>query len=138
MTKDDCIFCSLANGTIPTNKIYEDDDFAVILDAAPAAKGHALIIPKQHADNLYEIPDEIAAKVFPLAKKIALAMKESFHCNGVNILQNNGLAAGQTVYHFHTHVIPRYIGDTLGLGWKPDKPSDEEQAETCNLLKSVL
>ena len=71
MIKDDCIFCKLANGVFPTNMIYEDEDFAVILDAAPAAKGHALIIPKQHSDNLYELPDETAAKLMPLAKKIS-------------------------------------------------------------------
>jgi histidine triad (HIT) family protein len=138
MTKNDCIFCMLANGAIPTNMIYEDNDFAVILDAAPAAKGHALVIPKQHADNLYELPDDIASKVLPVAKKIAVAMKETFHCDGVNVLQNNELAAGQTVYHFHTHIIPRFTGDKLGLAWKQGKPTDEEQAETCRLLKAAL
>ena len=138
MTKDDCIFCKLANGVFPTNMIYEDDDFAVILDAAPAARGHALIIPKQHADNLYELSEETAAKVMPVAKKIAVAMKETFHCDGVNVLQNNELAAGQTVFHFHTHVIPRFKGDKLGLAWKQGKPTDEEQVETCKLLKAAL
>ena len=108
MTKDDCIFCKLANGVFATNMIYEDADFAVILDAAPAARGHALIIPKQHSDNLYELPEETAAKALPLAKKIAIAMKDTFHCDGVNVLQNNELAAGQTVFHFHTHIIPRF------------------------------
>ena len=138
MTKDDCIFCKLANGVFPTNMIYEDDDFAVILDAAPAARGHALIIPKQHSDNLYELPDETAAKVMPLARKIASAMKKTFNCDGVNVLQNNELAAGQTVFHFHTHVIPRFKGDKLGLTWKQGKPTDAEQAETCALLKEAL
>ena len=138
MTKDDCIFCKLANGVFPTNMIYEDDDFAVILDAAPAARGHALIIPKQHSDNLYELPDETAAKVMPLARKIASTMKKTFNCDGVNVLQNNELAAGQTVFHFHTHVIPRFNGDKLGLTWKQGKPTDAEQAETCALLKEAL
>ena len=77
MIKDDCIFCKLANGVFPTNKIYEDDDFTVILDASPANKGHALILPKQHADNLFELSDETAAKVMPLAKKIAAALSLS-------------------------------------------------------------
>ena len=138
MVKEDCIFCKLANGVFPTNMIYEDDDFAVILDAAPAARGHALIIPKQHSDNLYELPEETGARVMPLAKKIAVAMKETFHCDGVNVQQNNELAAGQTVFHFHTHIIPRFKDDKIALIWKPGKPSDEEQAETCQLLKKAL
>ena len=108
MKKDDCIFCKLANGDIPTNMIYQDDDFAVIMDAAPVSRGHALILPKEHADNLYELPDETAAKLMPLAKKIASRMKERLDCDGLNILQNNGETAGQSVFHFHMHVIPRY------------------------------
>lgn len=138
MIKDDCIFCKLANGVFPTNKIYEDDDFTVILDAAPAAKGHALILPKQHADNLYELSDETAAKVLPVAKKIAVAMKKTFNCDGVNVQQNNEAAAGQSVFHFHVHVIPRFKKDGISLLWKPGKPSDEEQAETCKLLRDAL
>ena len=106
--KDDCIFCKLANGVIPTNMIYEDDDFAVIMDAAPVSRGHALIIPKEHADNLFELPDETGAKLIPLAKKLALKMKDTLGCDGLNVLQNNGLTAGQSVFHFHMHLIPRY------------------------------
>ncbi len=138
MIKDDCIFCKLANGVFPTNKIYEDDDFTVILDAAPAAKGHALILPKQHSDNLYTLPDEIGAKVMPLAGKIAAGMKKALHCDGVNVVQNNEPAAGQTVFHFHVHVIPRMEKDHMGLVWKPGKPSDAEQAETCRILADAL
>ena len=108
MKDDNCIFCKLANGVIPTNMIYEDEDFAVIMDAEPVSRGHALIIPKEHAKDLFELPDETAAKVLPLAKKIAAKMKDALHCDGVNILQNNGEAAGQSVFHFHTHIIPRY------------------------------
>ena len=138
MTKDDCIFCKLANGVFPTNVIYEDEDFTAILDAAPAAKGHTLILPKQHSDNLYELPDETAAKVLPVAKKIANAMKKTFHCDGVNVQQNNEAAAGQSVFHFHVHVIPRFKKDGISLLWKPGKPTDAEQAETCKLLKDAL
>ena len=116
MKKDDCIFCKLANGDIPTNMIYQDDDFAVIMDAAPVSRGHALILPKEHADNLYELPDETAAKLMPLAKKIASRMKERLDCDGLNILQNNGETAGQSVFHFHMHVIPRYADATNNDG----------------------
>lgn len=126
MKKDDCIFCKLANGIIPTNSIYKDEDFNVILDLAPATRGHALILPKEHADNLYELPDETAAKAFVLAKKLATHMAEKFGCDGLNIVQNNGSAAGQTVFHFHMHLIPRYENDGQRIGWKPQEVSAEE------------
>ncbi|MBQ3790597.1 MAG: HIT family protein, partial [Lachnospiraceae bacterium] len=107
MKKDDCIFCKLAGGDIPTNTIYEDDGYRVILDNGPATRGHALILPKDHYQDLYELPDDTAAGAMKLAKKVAARMKEVLHCDGLNLVQNNGAAAGQTVLHFHLHVIPR-------------------------------
>ncbi|MCR5837502.1 MAG: HIT domain-containing protein [Lachnospiraceae bacterium] len=106
--KDDCIFCKLANGVIETNTLYEDDDFRVIFDAFPVTKGHVLILAKEHYANIYELPEELASKVFVLAKKIATFIKEVTGCEGVNVLQNNGVAADQTIFHFHVHIIPRY------------------------------
>ena len=129
MRDDNCIFCKLANGDIPTNSIYEDEDFNVILDASPATKGHALILPKNHFANLFEIPEDMDAKAFILAKKIAKKMKDVFGCDGVNIVQNNGVAAGQTVFHFHIHLIPRYEGDHAGVTWKPGTLTDEQREE---------
>ena len=134
MINDDCIFCKLANGVFPTNKIYEDDDFSVILDAAPANAGHALILPKNHFANLFEIDDETAAKVIPVAKKVAAALKAELNCDGVNVVQNNGTAAGQTVFHFHVHVIPRYDDDNVGLGWPQGTPDADEQAALAEKL----
>lgn len=127
--KDDCIFCKIAGGIIPANALYEDDDFKVIFDLGPASKGHVLILPKEHFDNVFEMTDEYAAKVFVLAKKIAGAIKKTFNCDGVNILQNNGVAAGQTVFHFHMHIIPRYEGDGVHVGWTPGEISPEQIAE---------
>ena len=127
MKKDDCIFCKLANGVIPTRKIYEDDDFTVILDAEPATKGHALILPKEHYNDLFEIDEAVAAKVMPLAKRIAARMKEVLGCDGLNVVQNNGPEAGQTVFHFHTHLIPRYAGSKHILTWTHESFTDEEQ-----------
>ncbi len=132
--KDDCIFCKLANGVFETNKIYEDDDFTVILDAGPANRGHALIIPKEHYANIYELPEDIAGKAFILAGKLAKHMTDKLGCDGFNIVQNNGEAAGQTVFHFHIHLIPRFKGDGAMIQWKPGKPTDEEQRELCKLL----
>lgn len=134
MKKDDCIFCKLANGIIPTNSIYEDEDFNVILDAAPATKGHALILPKEHADNLYELPDETAAKVMLLAKKLATHMTEKLGCDGFNLVQNNGTVAGQTVFHFHLHMIPRYKEDGQRIAWEPQEVDSEQQKQTKGLL----
>ena len=132
--KDDCIFCKLANGVIPTNSIYEDEDFKVILDMGPATKGHALILPKEHAANLYELPDETAAKILPLAKKLALSMREKLHTDGLNVVQNNGEVAGQTVMHYHLHLIPRYQNDGQRILWKPTSPSAEELEAVKNLF----
>ncbi len=137
MKDEKCIFCKLANGDIPTNSIYEDEDFKVILDADPATKGHALILPKNHYTNLFEIDDAVAAKALPLAKKIANAMMEKLGCVGINIVQNNGEAAGQTVHHFHIHVIPRYEDDpdkTI-CGWSHQSFSEDEVAQVVKNLK---
>lgn len=125
MKNDNCIFCKLANGDIPTRTVYEDNDFRVILDTAPATKGHALILPKSHADNLYELEDAIASKTLVLAKKLATMMTEKLKCDGFNLMQNNGECAGQTVSHFHMHLIPRYSNDNQKILLNPTKPTDE-------------
>ena len=134
MKDENCIFCKLANGDIPTATLYEDDDFRVILDAGPASKGHALILPKEHYKNLYELDDEIAAKALVLAKKMITKLTDVLGCDGYNIVQNNGEAAGQTVFHFHIHLIPRYEGDEVGLGWKMGELTDEVRDEILSKL----
>ena len=132
----DCIFCKIANGEIPSATLYEDEDFRVILDLGPASKGHALILPKAHAANIYEISDDMAAKAMILAKKMATQMTEALKCDGFNIVQNNGEPAGQTVFHFHMHLIPRYEGDQVGITWKPGTLTDEVKNEILEKLKS--
>lgn len=129
MRKDDCIFCKIVSGEIPSKSIYEDEDFRVILDLQPATRGHALILPKEHADNLYQLSDEVAAKVLVLAKKLATSMTKKLGCDGFNLVQNNGEAAGQTVMHFHMHLIPRYRQDGQTINWIPREMSAEELAE---------
>ena len=131
-----CIFCKIANGEIPSATLYEDEDFRVILDLGPASKGHALILPKAHAANIYEISDDMAAKAMILAKKMATKMTEALKCDGFNIVQNNGEPAGQTVFHFHMHLIPRYEGDQVGITWKPGTLTDEVKNEILEKLKS--
>lgn len=133
MRDDNCIFCKIAAGEIPSATLYEDDDFRVILDLGPASEGHALILPKEHFANLYEIEDEVASKVLVLAKKIATKMTEVLGCDGFNLVQNNGTTAGQTVFHFHMHLIPRYKDDTVQLTWTPGQLND---ATKDQLLKA--
>lgn len=126
MTDNNCIFCKIANGEIPSKTIYEDNEFRVILDLGPATKGHALILPKNHFKNIYDIDDLTASKVLPLAKKLALQMTQKLGCDGFNIVQNNNEVAGQTVFHFHTHLIPRYEGDNQNILWNPMQPTQDE------------
>ena len=134
MKKDDCIFCKLANGDIPTNTVYEDDMFRAILDMGPAAKGHALLLPKDHADNLFELPDDVAREALKTAREVGKKIVSKLGADGLNIVQNNGEVAGQTVMHFHLHVIPRYKDDGAILQWKPTSPDADEQKELCKLL----
>ena len=125
---ENCIFCKIAAGEIPSNTIYEDDSFRVILDLGPATKGHALVLPKNHYADLFEIPEDVLAEAAKVAKKVAGTMKEKLSCDGLNLVQNNGEAAGQTVMHFHLHIIPRYANDGQHILWKPTSPSPEELA----------
>ena len=124
-----CIFCKIANGEIPSSTVYEDEDFRVILDLGPASKGHALILPKEHFKDVTELDPKIAAKVLPLGAKLGTAMKKSLGCAGFNLVQNNGEAAGQTVFHFHMHLIPRYEGDNQHILWKPTEVTQDELEE---------
>lgn len=116
--KDDCIFCKITNGEIPSATIMENEDFRVILDVSPATRGHALIIPKDHFENIFDLDEAIAAKLFVTAKSVAAAMRTALKCEGLNIVQNNGEIAGQTVHHFHLHLIPRYNDDQMNMDWK--------------------
>lgn len=134
----DCIFCKIANGEIPSATLYEDDDFRVILDMGPARRGHALILPKKHFADLFEMPDETAAKALCIAKKVGLALIKGLNADGVQVLQNNGEAAGQTVFHFHMHLIPGY--DPLGPGatWVPGTLEDDDKEKIPELVRQFL
>ena len=134
MVDNNCIFCKIAAGEIPSTTLYEDDDFRVIMDIEPASKGHALILPKEHYANLYELDDELTSKVLVLAKKMVVALTDILGCDGYNILQNNGPVAGQTVFHFHMHLIPRYKDDDVTITWKHGQLTDELKEEILKKL----
>ncbi len=134
---NDCIFCKIIAGAIPSKTVYEDEDYKAILDVSPASQGHVIILPKNHAANIFELSDEDARGIMLVAKKIAAAQMKVFGCDGVNVLQNNGEAAGQTVFHLHVHVIPRYKGDTVDIKWKqnPDMELDSIYDKLKNQLQ---
>ena len=135
----DCIFCKILNGDIPSFVVYEDESFKVILDRFPATRGHVLILPKGHYQDLFELPEEISQKVYPLAKHIATAVKKAVQADGINIIQNNGEAAGQSVFHFHIHIVPRFSNDQVTLNKTSNMETTlEELAETAELIKSYL
>ncbi len=137
MKKDDCIFCKIANGEIPSATLYEDERFRVILDLGPASKGHALILPKEHYPNLYELPDELAEKAILLAKKMIVKMTKALDCDGFNVVQNNGAPAGQTVFHFHMHLIPRYENDDAGFGWNTGELSEADKEDILAKMREI-
>ena len=136
MYNDNCIFCKLANGVFSTNSIYEDENFNVILDVSPATKGHALILPKAHYADIYEMPSELLAEAIKLAQKVIKHVTPILGCDGYNVLQNNGTAAGQTVFHYHMHLIPRYAADEDAalLNWTPGSVDEE----TLKALKEQM
>lgn len=133
-----CIFCKIANGEIPSATLYEDEQFRVILDLGPASRGHALILPKEHYVNLYEISEELAASAMVLAKRMAAVMTKALGCTGFNLVQNNGQSAGQTVFHFHVHLIPRYDDDKVKLGWKMGELTDADKEEILLKIKKEM
>ena len=135
---ENCIFCKIANGDIPSAVIYEDENAKVILDIAPAAKGHAILILKEHAENVFALEGELAGRVFAVVPKVAAAIKETLGCDGMNILQNNGVAAGQTVFHFHIHFIPRWDNDTIRIKWETGGYADGEAATLADLISKKI
>ncbi|MBE5951628.1 MAG: HIT family protein [Lachnospiraceae bacterium] len=135
---ENCIFCKIINGTIPATVIYEDENAKVILDIAPAAKGHAILVLKEHVENVFELESELAGKVFAVVPKVAAAIKETLGCDGLNILQNNGVAAGQTVFHFHIHFIPRWGNDTVRIKWETRDYADGEAAALAESISKKI
>ena len=133
---ENCIFCKIAHVENQSATFNSDEDYSVILHLVTDYKGHSQILPKSHAANIYELPDETAAKAMVLAKKMATKLRDGLNCDGFNIVQNNGEIAGQTVFHFHKHLNPRYEGDQVGLTWKPGELTDEMKEEILSKVKA--
>jgi len=135
---DSCIFCKIIRGEIPSSTIYEDENVKVILDISPAAKGHAILLLKEHVANVFELPAELAGKVFAVVPKVATAIKEELGCDGMNILQNNGVEAGQTVFHLHIHFVPRWKDDSVNIKWEHLSYEDGEAAALAEALRKRI
>lgn len=136
--QDNCVFCKIIAGVIPSATVYEDDNFKAILDISPAAKGHIIILSKKHCENLMELDDQAAAEAILVARKLAKAMKAELNCDGINMLQNNGEAAGQTVLHYHIHLVPRFKGDTVKMTWTPGQYGEGEAARVAEAIAAKI
>ncbi len=134
----DCIFCQIIKGELPSTKVYESEEILAFLDINPVNIGHALIIPKEHYPNIYETPEETMSHMIKVAKKISLAVKEAVNADGVNIAMNNNHAAGQVVFHSHIHVIPRFSNDGFELWHGKRKYKENEMAEVADKIKKDI
>ncbi len=133
----DCIFCKIAAKDIKSATVYEDETAIAFMDVNPASPGHTLVIPKKHAQTISEMSADELGNLFRAVSKVAAAIKKALNPEGINILQNNGSAAGQVVPHVHVHIIPRKSGDGLLTPWKP-QPAGDELAEIAARIKSAL
>ena len=132
---DDCIFCGIVAGEVPAQKVDEDERTVAFMDLNPWTRGHALVIPRRHTPNLYEIDDDELRHTAVAARRLARRLRERLGCDGVNVLNAAEPAAWQTVFHFHLHVIPRYDDDPLELPAHPGEASPDELAEVADELR---
>jgi histidine triad (HIT) family protein len=135
---NNCIFCKIIGKEIPSSVVYEDDFFVAIMDISPANKGHVILLTKKHMANLFEMDELVATKIMPVVSRIGLAMKEELQCEGLNILQNNGEVAGQTVEHYHIHLIPRFKDDLVHITWDHKTYKEGEVKEIAEAIKKKI
>ncbi len=138
MVKEDCIFCRIANGEIPSAKVYEDEDVTAFLDLAPANRGHVLVVPKRHYANALDFPCDLAPAVCLAVRKVAGALVKVLDAKGFNVFQNNGPAAGQSVFHIHWHIIPRFADDGLSMWRQGSYPSQEDMNELAEKISGAV
>ena len=110
---ESCIFCKIVKKQLPSSIIYEDDLVMAFLDIRPVNEGHSLVIPKEHYADIFDVPSELLGKVHQVTKKVAIAVKQAVNADGISIIQQNGKAANQDIFHLHVHVIPRYPGEKI-------------------------
>lgn len=135
---EDCIFCKIVDGKIPSLRVYEDKNVISFLDIMPANKGHCLVVPKKHYETLLDTPEEDLSNLIKATKKVTKALSLSIGNGSYNIVMNNGKAAGQIVSHAHIHIIPRFKGDRLRLTWSHKKFMDKEMKEIQEMVKKFV
>jgi histidine triad (HIT) family protein len=133
---EDCLFCKIVAGDVPAQRVDEDEHTIAFMDINPWTRGHALVIPREHTPNLYEIPEDELARTTAAAKRLARRMKERLGCDGINLINSCEPAAWQTVFHFHIHVIPRYDDDPLRLPTRPQEGDPEEIEKVAEELRA--
>ena len=139
MNNTDCIFCKIIAGALPSAKIYEDDNILAFMDIGPIAKGHVLVIPKQHSEMIIDTDQKILADIMIVAQKIAQAQIDGMGADGVNIMQANGVVAGQVVPHIHFHIIPRFKEDNINYNWQAQSYTDnQEMIDFADKISSKL
>lgn len=131
---DNCIFCKIIKKEIPGVTVYEDESFLGIMDISPANKGHVILLAKNHVADVFELDEQTASRAMIVVTKVAKALKEELNCDGINVLQNNGTVAGQTVFHYHIHIIPRYKDDAVNIAWEYQ---NYEEGEAKKLSESI-
>jgi histidine triad (HIT) family protein len=136
MAHEDCIFCKVLSGEIPSQRVYEDEHAVAVMDINPWTRGHAVVIPRKHAADILEIEESELGHVVVAAKRLAAKMRETLQPDGINLLQSNGSAAWQTIFHLHFHVIPRYDDDPLELPTRPRPAEPEELAKVAEEIRA--
>lgn len=135
----ECIFCKIVKGEIPSFKVFENDKVFCFLDINPLTKGHTLVIPKEHYENVFDIPEIDLKEIISVAKKLSAKIKETLDADGVNLVNASGEAAEQDVFHFHLHIVPRYRNDGLEMNkwWQPKKADPEELKQLAEKLRNA-
>jgi histidine triad (HIT) family protein len=134
----DCVFCKIVEGQIPATKVHEDELTLTFMDIGQVNPGHVLVAVKPHIENIFGLDDKLAAAVFQTAARVARAVEKAYAPEGVTLYQANGAAAGQTVYHFHLHLVPRYANDGMDLTWPTKNPSREQLQANAARIRAAL
>lgn len=137
MNDENCIFCKIVKGELPSFKLYEDDSVVSFLTIAPINEGHALVVPKSHYQDFFDTPESELQKIISVGQKVSSAIKKAVNCTGINIVQNNGKSAGQEIMHYHLHIIPRFEEDGFEQ-WHGKQKAPEEIKIVAEKIKSTL
>lgn len=135
---DNCVFCKIIKKEIPSITVYEDERFLGIMDISPANKGHVILLAKNHVADVFDLDEQTASRAMIVVSKVAKALKEELNCEGINVLQNNGTVAGQTIFHYHIHIIPRYKDDGVNIAWEYQSYGEGEGKDLGEAIKRCI